>query len=157
MAINEFTCRYVMKNILHSSPDESLGFLLSRIYSLRTAKMNEELESLGLNYVQYNLLTGLYWLQLKENKVNQKMLIEFSHLDKSVVSNILGKMVKKGIIERTEDTDDTRNKIVILTFAGQTLIEKAVIIVDNIDKAFWGNTGLDNLRGKLQEIIKING
>ncbi len=145
-----------MKNIFKGSPNESLGFLFSRTYSLRQKKMNEELAFIGITYAQYALLTGLYWLQLQGNIINQMMLIDYTKLDKSVVSNILQKMVKEEYILREESPNDTRAKIVILTSKGEKLVEQAIQIVDKIDETFWGNITQGSICQSLQEVIKIN-
>ncbi|MDR2948947.1 MAG: MarR family winged helix-turn-helix transcriptional regulator [Prevotella sp.] len=145
-----------MKNIFKGSPDESLGFLFSRVYTLRQKRMNDELASIGINYVQYNLLTGLYWLQLHGNTINQMMLIDYTKLDKSVVSNILHKMVKEEYIVREESVSDTRAKIVTLTPKGEKLVEQANQIVSKIDETFWGNIPQKSICQYLCEVVKIN-
>mgnify|MGYP003623737628 FL=1 len=133
MAIDEFTNTGVMRNVFTSSPDKSLGYLLTRVYGLRQKKMNEELAPLGLNYVQYNLLAGLYWLQMNGETVNQMTLINFTKLDKSVVSSILRKFTNDAYVSRVEGTEDTRAKIVTLTAKGKGLTEKAIKIINYID------------------------
>ena len=145
-----------MKNIFSGSPDESLGFLLARVYALRQKRMNEELASIGINYVQFSLLTGLYWLQMNGNTINQMMLIDFTKLDKSVVSNILQKFTKDDYVLRVESADDTRAKIVSLTSKGEKLVEQAIKIVNKIDETFWGNIPQKPIYHSFSEIIKTN-
>lgn len=145
-----------MKNVFVESPNESLGFLLARVYSLRQRRMNEELSSIGLNYVQFNLLTGLYWLQMKGKVINQMMLIEFTKLDKSVVSNILRKMVQDGYVSRAELSTDTRTKIVTLTPKGESLVERANLIVNKTDETFWGDVSQQSICRFLEKVISIN-
>lgn len=145
-----------MKNVFVESPNESLGFLLARVYSLRQKRMNEELSSIGLNYVRFNLLTGLYWLQMKGKVINQMMLIEFTKLDKSVVSNILRKMVQDGCVSRAELSTDTRTKIVTLTPKGESLVERANLIVNKTDETFWGDVSQQSICHFLEKVISIN-
>lgn len=145
-----------MKNIFTGSPDKSLGHLLVRVYGLRQKKMNEQLASLGINYVQYNLLTGLYWLQMNGETVNQMILINFTKLDKSVVSNLVNKMSKEGYLSRQEDAKDTRAKIVTLTPKGEELVQQAIRIVDHVDESFWGNGSQESVCRFFSEVIKSN-
>jgi DNA-binding MarR family transcriptional regulator len=145
-----------VKNIFTCSPDESLGFLLSRVYGLRLKKMNEELASIGINYVQYNLLTGLYWLQLKGKEINQMMLIDLTKLDKSVVSNLLRKMVQTGYITRTESPSDTRAKIITLTIKGEKLVEQAIQIVNKTDETFWENIPQNQICSFFSKLVQIH-
>jgi DNA-binding MarR family transcriptional regulator len=145
-----------MKNIFTCSPDESLGFLLSRVYGLRLKKMNEELASIGINYIQYTLLTGLYWLQLKGEEINQMMLIDLTKLDKSVVSNLLRKMVQTGYITRIESPNDTRSKIITLTTKGEKLVEQAIQIVNKIDETFWENIPQNQICSFFSKLVQIH-
>lgn len=145
-----------MKNVFVESPNESLGFLLARVYSLRQKKMNEELSSIGINYVQFNLLTGLYWLQMKGESISQMMLIEFTKLDKSVVSNILRRMVQDGYVSRAELSTDTRTKIVTLTPKGESLVEQANLIVNKTDETFWGDVSQQSICHFLEKVLSIN-
>jgi len=142
-----------MKNIFSGTPDESFGYLLARIYALRSKKMNAALASLGINYVNYHLLAALYWLQLQGGKVNQMVLINTTKLDKSVVSNVITKMAKAGFIDRTEDANDTRAKLLTLTKKGEELTEKAVNIVTRIDKEFIGSRDIEPLTECLRDIL----
>ena len=145
-----------MKNIFSDTPEESAGYLLSRVYALRSKKMNTELSPLGINYVHYNLLAALYWLQLKGEKVNQMLLINTTKLDKSVVSNVIAKMVKEGYLNRTEDENDTRAKLVKLTAKGEDLTERAVTIVTRVDNEFIGNKDMEPLVKYLKDILNNN-
>lgn len=156
MAIYEFTHRKIMKNVFAESPNESLGFLLTRVYGLRQKRMNEELDSIGINYVQFNLLSGIYWLQMNGKTISQMMLVDFTKLDKSVVSNILQKMVLEGYVSRKELPSDTRTKIVTLTKQGIELVEQANLIVNKTDETFWGEIPQKEICDSLNKIIEIN-
>jgi len=145
-----------MKNIFIGSPDESLGYLLSRVYGLRQKKMNEELAFVGLNYVQCNLLFGIYWLQMKGETVNQKALINHTKLDKSVASNLLRKMADDKYVSRKEDKNDTRAKIVTLTSKGEKLAEQAMEIINRVDETFWGDYPQESTCRLFSSVLKLN-
>ena len=65
-------------------------------------------------------------------------IINISKLDKMTVSQSLKKLSTKGLVNRSEHTEDTRAKAVELTSKGKTLAKKLVYIVEEIDRNFFG-------------------
>ena len=145
-----------MKNIFKGNPDESLGYLVSRVFGLRQKKMNEELAEINLNYAQYNLLMGLYWLQLQGETINQMMLISHTKLDKSVVSNILRQMANDKIVIRRENPNDTRAKVISLTAKGEDLAAQAIQIINRVDETFWGNQPQESICQFFNDVLNLN-
>ena len=96
-------------------PEKSHGLLLFQTTTIWQKEIKRSLEEYNVSHSQFVLLASLLWFQGKGKELGQNDLIELSKLDKMTVSKSLRKMVEKSIVERSENKEDTRAKIVSLT------------------------------------------
>ncbi len=139
-------------------PEASTGYLLWQISNLRQRKINLELTGIDLTYPQFVVLVGIHWLKQDNRIVNQVLLINFTKMDKSVVSSVLKLLEKKEIVIRKTDPQDTRAKTLDLSNKGLTKLEKAMEIINQVDKKFFDITkpDIDNFNGLLIKILRKN-
>lgn len=148
-----------LENIFsYEHPDQSIGNLLVRLSNLHQRRVNTELSKLNLTYVQFILLSGIYWLTMDNQEVTQVRLINLTKSDKSMTSIVLKTLIEKKLIVRKEHSKDTRAKIVSITLVGKDIIKEAVLIVEKLDTEFFliNDFTVDELRGILLLIIKKN-
>lgn len=140
-------------------PEANTGYLLWQISHLRQRKINIELTGIDLTYPQFVVLAGINWLKQHNKVVNQVLLINFTKMDKSVISGILKLLEKKEMVIRETDPQDTRAKTLSLSKTGFIKLEKALEIIKQVDIVFFDNTTLDinNLNGLLFKVLSTNG
>lgn len=153
-------CRIHMEvNIFKKfNPESSTGYLLWQISNLRQRKINTELIDIQLTYPQFVVLVGIHWLQENKETVNQVLLINYTKMDKSVVSSVLKLLEKKSYVNRETAPQDTRSKTLTLSNNGINKLDEAMETIQLIDKKLFNNTilGLDQLNGFLLKTLTDN-
>lgn len=114
-----------MATVLDMAPDRpDLGSLLHR---LTVAVAQRELPLLHAHQLQmwdYVVLGGLE----HDSAPTQAQLAAAVGRDKTRLITILDRLETRGLLSRTPDPDDRRNRIVTLTEAGATLLKSAAAI-----------------------------
>ncbi len=93
--------------------------------------LNLLLSELDLSLAQHEILVALRNRpgQTQQELSNRLMLV------KSNASALIRKLEDRGLVRRTPDPDDTRNKRVQLTRAGQALVRKSFAVQNRVIKA----------------------
>jgi DNA-binding MarR family transcriptional regulator len=120
------------------SPKDSPGYLLGQLTMLWQRKQKKVLDPLDLTHTQFVLLASLGWLSKKNNVVTQVDIANQSNADRMMVSKVLRTLEEKGFITRQEHATDTRAKTIKLTKSGESILQKAIIEVENVDLDFFG-------------------
>jgi DNA-binding MarR family transcriptional regulator len=121
------------------SPNDSPGYLLGQVTMLWQRKQKRVLDPLDLTQTQFVLLAALGWLSKKNNTVTQVDIANQSNADRMMVSKVLRTLEEKGFITRHEHETDTRAKVIRLTASGETVLQKALIEVENADFDFFSS------------------
>ena len=117
--------------------DESTGFLLWQVTMTWQRKMNRALDECGLTHTQFVILAALGWLLQAGKEVTQTDIAGHSNTDRMMVSKILRKLQKSGLVDRQESSQDARSKVVSLTDQGEEKLQQALRIVHEMDKAYF--------------------
>jgi len=120
-----------------NSPNDSPGYLLGQLTMLWQRKQKKVLDPLDLTHTQFVLLAALAWLSRTSDSVTQVDIANQSNADRMMVSKVLRTLEEKGFIARREHKTDTRAKIINLTVSGETVLQKAIIVVENADLDFF--------------------
>jgi DNA-binding MarR family transcriptional regulator len=119
------------------SPNDSSGYLLGQLTMLWQRKQKKVLDPLDLTQTQFVLLAALGWLSKRSNTVTQIDIANQSNADRMMVSKVLRTLAEKGFITRQEHETDTRAKAIKLTASGETILQKAIIEIENADLDFF--------------------
>jgi len=136
-------------------PQHSSGFLLWQVTTLWQRKMKTALETIELSHSGFVILAGLLWFKEQKKEVTQTVLINHTKLDKMTVSKSLKILEKNLFLRRSENEKDTRAKTIILTEKGIHLTKQAIVLVENIDKAFFSNLEAEEIKKLNKLFIKI--
>lgn len=107
-----------------------IGFLIKNIDDKLKAKANANLKEHGLTIAQGRVLSIL--AELKGADTTQKDLEEALGVSHPTMAGIISRMEAGGFVVCHQDTNDKRNKIVMMT-------EKAVAVDNNIEKVIESN------------------
>lgn len=105
--------------------DHLFGFNLIEIARKIQVAVNKRLESVGITFPQYRVISRL-WL---EEALTQKELGDLLTLTPATLTPMIQLMEKKGWVQRVTDEADTRAKIIRLTPEGAAVRHKAFEVV----------------------------
>lgn len=130
-------------------PEQSPGFLLWQISTEWRRQIEAALSELGLTHPQFVLLACLGWLTRGGKKITQAELSRFCKTDINMTSQVLRTLEKRKLIQRKQSKSDERSKFPSLTKDGAALVERAIPIVETVDRAFFSNETSLSLLQKL--------
>jgi DNA-binding MarR family transcriptional regulator len=129
----------------YTEPEENTGYLLWQVTMQWQLSMNRALRSMGLTLTQFSLMAGLYWLNEKEQTVTQQQLADFANTDKMMTSKVLTVLEKKLFVNKTNDPNDSRAKLLSITNKGTQTLREAYHIVQQVDDSFFKNVVKDKV------------
>lgn len=124
-------------------PEKSPGFLLWQVSTGWRRKIEAVLSTIGLTHSQFVLLASVGWLTRNQTEVSQVELARHCGTDITMTSQILRSLEKKGFVERKQKKGDERSKYPMLTKKGAKLVEKALPLVEEVDRSFFDTLGHD--------------
>jgi DNA-binding MarR family transcriptional regulator len=119
------------------TPQESPGFLLWKTTNLWQRHIRQALLPFDLTHVQFTLLAGLVWLTRDGNKITQIELAQSIETDVMMTSQVVRTLEQKKLLKRTPNPLDKRAFHLMSTKAGLELVNKAVQVVEAVDKEFF--------------------
>jgi DNA-binding MarR family transcriptional regulator len=125
---------------------------LAIVYQQLAARLNRQLEPLGLNMTQISLLTHLMHTKREETVL---ALAQVMQMNQPAVTKAVQAMEVKGWLTKTRSTQDARVSYLGITSAGQDHLRKAQqACVPVLEKTFAGldESELDQLILLLQKI-----
>lgn len=126
---------------VHSSAEESPGFLLWQVSTLWRRSIEAVLKPLGLTHPQFVILATTGWLTRNGEKASQADIGRHAALDPNTTSQILRSLQIKGLVKRSAITNE-RSKHPVLTSTGVQSLAKAMPAVENADAAFFSSINL---------------
>ncbi len=86
------------------------------------------LEVLDLTYPQYLVMLALW----EEDNVMIKRLVERTRFDAGTLTPILKRLEQKGLIQRLQSTEDSRQKTIVVTGQGANLKQEAASVPESL-------------------------
>ena len=121
----------------YKSPEESTGLLFWQVSTLWQRAVKEALRQYKLTHTQYVILAVIEELQETGIKITQKIISDFSMIDPMTISSTLKLLEKKGLTKRKPQENDIRANQISNRKAGTILLQKAIKIVEELDKKFF--------------------
>ncbi len=118
-------------------PATSPGFLLWHTTLRWQRVMAAALAPLDLTHVQFVILASTWWLNGQDEKPRQSRLSEYTGSDARMTSEVVGRLIAKGLLVRTPDPEDARAKALSVTAYGAVVAARAIDVVEAADEAFF--------------------
>ncbi|MEY9954092.1 MarR family winged helix-turn-helix transcriptional regulator [Leifsonia sp. EB34] len=118
-------------------PATSPGFLLWHATLRWQRAMVEALRPHELTHAQFVLLASTWWANGQSESPSQARLSEQTGSDPRMTSEVVRRLVAKGLLERAADPSDSRAKVLRVTAAGAARAEAAIGSVEAADAAFF--------------------
>ncbi len=125
-------------------PSDSPGFLLWQVTNIWQRKQRAALKEVDLTHVQFVLLATLAWLTQEGQEATQVVLSQFAKTDVMMTSQVLRTLAVKGLLTREEHPVDTRAKVLKVTEAGHDVLERAITLVEKVDRDFFAGLGAES-------------
>lgn len=134
-------------------PRKELGLYIDRTYKIvRQDLINRfRAQKLDITPEQWVLLSRLH----AEGELYQTELANKSFRDKPTVSRILDLLVKKKLVERSQDKQDARKYLVNLTHSGEDLVNEAIPHVQESREMGWTNLTEDEYQTLVRLLDKV--
>jgi MarR family transcriptional regulator, transcriptional regulator for hemolysin len=131
----------------HEKADDSPGFLLWKITALWQKKLAEVLGQFGITQTQFAMLASLKWFEEKKEPTTQTHLVDHTKIDKMTLSKAIRKLEESNLVLRATSSVDSRATNIRFTALGKTLIQQAVVAVENADDEFFSCLSEKQLKG----------
>ena len=125
-------------------PRTSLGFLLHDAQRLLRKHFEARGSEYGLSSAQWRLLVIL----VKEDGAGQARLAELLEIEPISVSRLIDRMVEGGWVERRQDANDRRVRMVFATQKARTAFEKVKSLASDLY-----DTAMDGLSAEERETL----
>jgi MarR family transcriptional regulator, organic hydroperoxide resistance regulator len=123
-----------------AGPAESPGFLLWKVSNAWQRRQRAALQPLGLTHSQFVLLATATWFSATET-LTQARLAELAGVDAMTTSQVVRTLEAAALMERREHPDDPRAKSISVTARGREQAQKAIVVVEETDAAFFATLG----------------
>ena len=141
----------VKSKLIKKSP----GFLLWQASNLWQRKQKLALKSLELTHVQFILLIHIFYLEQEIENLSQSVLAVKAHTDPMMTSQVVRVLIDKGLVSRQDNPNDVRAFRLQTTFKGRDIANKALKIVEEVDRKFFDKIDDPDLFLKNLEILFI--
>lgn len=138
-----------------SSPDSVAAFvdaLALATSSFRTF-MRQQLKAVDLDLTA-EMLQVLRYLWAHDG-VNQQEIANAVNKDKATLTSMLDNLVRRGLVERQEDSQDRRSKRIRLTAKGWALEQQIAPMMDNMYAVAGLNLSAEQLRASIALLKQI--
>lgn len=136
-----------------------LGYHLRVISNAVSHSFARKLAASEVTVAEWVLLREMY---SSEDKISPSVVAELTGLTRGAVSKLIERLLQKGLVTRTESSEDRRYQEIQLTTTALKLIPKLARIADENDEKFFSPLSqeerkkLMNTLVKLAELHKIN-
>lgn len=138
----------------HADAAESTGLLMWQVTNRWQAAQRAALRPFDLTHVQFVLLASLTWLST-EGVVTQKRLAEHAATDPMMTSQVVRTLASRDLVRREAHPDDGRAVSLAVTEKGAALANRAIVVVEACDEAFFAPLGHDlaGFAGNLRTLV----
>jgi MarR family transcriptional regulator, organic hydroperoxide resistance regulator len=123
-------------------PGDSPGFMLWKVSNAWQRAIRAVLAPLELTHAQFVLLATATWYGAqREGALTQAQLAELAGVDSMTTSQVVRALEEAGLMQRAVHATDTRARSVSVTRAGNELVRRAVVAVEEADAIFFAPIG----------------
>ena len=112
--------------------ENSIGFLLAKVYQRGFGLFKEQLDSYDLTPPQFSLLAFL-WI---EDGLSQTSLSQKTQVDRTTIGGLIDRLEKLGLVERLPTPEDRRAYRICLTDKGRGLERELCAIAARVTEKF---------------------
>ncbi len=137
-----------------------LGYLINKAARITKWELNNRLSDIGLTSPQFAVLRDVFCNENKDEtliSLTPASIAERLHADRPTISGIIHRLTKQGWVRRTENPNDRRSQIIVLTDKSKQLMGTLESLSnETIKKGIKDFTEdeIENLKNYLLKIIE---
>lgn len=129
--------------------ENSIGFLLAKVYQRGFGLFKEQLDSYGLTPKQFSLLAFL-WI---EDNLSQTSLSHKTQVDRTTIGGLIDRLEKLDLVKRLPTPEDRRAYRICLTDKGRDLEKELCALAGQVTEQFLSPLSAEE-RTALRETLK---
>ncbi|MBB6215899.1 MarR family transcriptional regulator for hemolysin [Anaerosolibacter carboniphilus] len=136
-----------------------LGYLINKAARLTKWELKNKLSDVGLTSSQFAVIREIGCNECKSDNtisLSPAAIAERLHSDRPTISGIIQRLTNQGWVRRTENPNDRRSQIIVLTEKSKELMENFESLSNEaIKRGIWDfkEEEIENLKGYLRRII----
>lgn len=131
-----------MDDRLRGGPLTGPGFHLWKASLRWSSAMAQSLKTMQMTHSQFFVLGAVGFLaKTKARAPKQSEVAEFAGIDPMMTSKVIRTLESRGLLERTDDPNDSRAWRVKLTAKGEPVLVRATSLAKTVDAAFFSPVG----------------
>jgi len=130
-----------------------LGFWLRFVSNHVSSRFQKLLEERGVTVTEWVALRTL----LAHTETGNATLIEALGMTKGAASKLISRLEKKGLMQRSFAHGSARQKVLVLTALGRTLVPQLAALADANDNFFFGHLSASErqaLKGAMKALVQ---
>ena len=132
-------------------PEQNVVRSVKRLYLLMNRHIDDVLKHYGLARSQFQVL----YFTNKAQSLTQKELLEVMQIEPATLTVIIDGLVKKGLLERTENIKDKRSKLLRLTQQGEQLRKRIPSLHEIIERRMFQSISENEKKQAIKLINQI--
>ena len=129
--------------------ENSIGFLLAKVYQRGFGLFKGQLDSYGLTPKQFSLLAFL-WI---EDNLSQTSLSQKTQVDRTTIGGLIDRLEKLDLVKRLPTPEDRRAYRICLTDKGRNLEQELCALAGQVTEIFLSPLSAEE-RTALRETLK---
>lgn len=129
------------------------GYLLMRAAQQYRFEIAKAIQDQDLTPTQFFILMSVWYQQRYAGPPTQVLVAEYAATDINVTSQVIRKLVARGLVKRSTKPGDTRAYVVTLTPTGEALAKKSGQLAEEFHQSFFNANNQQKLRTELLPII----
>lgn len=141
MSIDRDQLRHLFAEWSLGSPDNTVGFVLWRVFHRWQREADRVLAPHDLTHLQFTVLTLVAWLGREGEVATQAQLARFGDVHPMQVSYMLKALEAKGLVERGPSGARALGKRAAVTTAGFDALQQTLPVMVELQAALFGAGG----------------
>jgi MarR family transcriptional regulator, lower aerobic nicotinate degradation pathway regulator len=110
--------------------DQMPGHAVRRLHQISVGIAHQEAQDLGITPVQYAILQSVH----NQPNTDQRTLANTVSLDTSTTAGVVDRLEARGLLTRNASPDDRRVRLLMLTLAGEALLDEAIPRMEKVQE-----------------------
>jgi DNA-binding MarR family transcriptional regulator len=135
----------------NGSLETFLGFLLNQLGGIVRDRTARVLKPLGMSPRSFGLLLAL----ADEPGASQTALSRRLAVDRTTMSQLVDELTRAGLVRRSVAAEDRRTHQLALTAKGARTLDRAIVLVRDVENAVGGDIGEKQMAALKQHLVDV--
>ena len=143
-----------MKSSVSYDINGNSGYLLLRAGQYYRQQVAQALKPLGLSHTQFFIIMAIWYLSKHQSVPTQVQVAEYAACDINVTSQVVRRLIGRGLVSRKQNPIDSRAYLLELTCQGESVARSSGERITKMHQELLAHVDVTSLNDLLQAIIK---